>query len=100
MPTDGHLLFFASKDDPTWADDSEDIEFVIPWGIHSPIVSSYHNPDDPAKFQAGILSAPDGRPNAMILYKDSLYSVEPESKDDAGQIAESIIVLSLLAPQK
>ncbi|GAB3207781.1 DUF1963 domain-containing protein [Marinactinospora thermotolerans] len=26
MPTDGHLLFFASKDDPTWADDSEDIE--------------------------------------------------------------------------
>lgn len=82
------------------SEDGEDIEFVIPWGIHSPIISSYHNPDDPAKFQAGILSNDKGTPNAMILYKDSLYSVEPEDEDDPGQIAESIIVLSLLAPQK
>lgn len=82
------------------SDSTETMDFVIPWGIHSSIIASYHNSDDPSKFQAGIVNSPKGLPVAMVLYKDSLYSVEPEGEGDKGQIAESIIVLSLLAANR
>lgn len=77
---------------------NEDIEYVAPWGIQAPIVASYHNEDDPSRFEAGIISK-DDVPIAMLLYKDSLYSEEP---DDDGNFtaAESLMVMYLSRAQK